>query len=76
MLNGALELLGNAHYRNNLTHRNVIKRDINPKYSHLCTYKAPMTGLLFGDDLPQATRKIEEAERLKSKFTCKRPSTF
>ncbi|MPC73514.1 hypothetical protein E2C01_067846 [Portunus trituberculatus] len=35
-----------------------------------------MTGLLFGDDLSQATRKIEEAERLKSKFTCKKPSRF
>ncbi|MPC60457.1 hypothetical protein E2C01_054502 [Portunus trituberculatus] len=69
MLNGALALLGNAHYRNNLTRRHVIKRDINPKYSHLCADKAPMTGLLFGDDLSQTTRKIKEAEKLKSKFT-------
>ncbi|MPC29701.1 hypothetical protein E2C01_022947 [Portunus trituberculatus] len=36
MLNGALALLGNAHYRNNLTRSHVIKRDINPKYSHVC----------------------------------------
>ncbi|MPC18298.1 hypothetical protein E2C01_011177 [Portunus trituberculatus] len=75
-LNGTLALLGNAHYRNNLTRRHVIKRDINLKYSHLCSYKAPMTGLLFGDDLSQATRQIEEADRLKSKFTSKKRSTF
>ncbi|MPD03189.1 hypothetical protein E2C01_098814 [Portunus trituberculatus] len=31
--NGALALLGNAHYRNNLTRRHVIKGDINPMYS-------------------------------------------
>ena len=76
MLSGALALLGNANFRNNLTRRHVIKRDINPKYSHLCLDKAPITGLLFGDDLSQATRQIEEAERLKSKFTSKKPSTF
>ena len=75
MLNGALALLGNAHYRNNLTRRHVIKRDINPKYSHLCTDKTQTTGLLFGDDISQATKEIDEAERLKSKFTSKRHST-
>lgn len=75
MLNGALALLGNAHYRNNLTRRHVIKRDINHKYSHLCTDKTPTTGLLFGDDISQATKEIDEAERLKSKFTSKRHST-
>ena len=76
MLNGALALLGNAHYRNNLTRRHIIKRDINPKYSHLCADKAPMTGLLFGDDLSQATRNIEEAERLKTKFFFKKPTSW
>ncbi|MPC79288.1 hypothetical protein E2C01_073806 [Portunus trituberculatus] len=35
-----------------------------------------MSGVLFEDDLSQATRQIEEAERLKSKFTSKKPSTF
>ncbi|MPC77650.1 hypothetical protein E2C01_072109 [Portunus trituberculatus] len=75
-LNGALALLGNAHYWNNLTRHHVIKRDINPKYSYLCSDKAPMTGLLFGNDLSQTTRQIEEADRLKSKFISKKRSTF
>ena len=72
MINGALALLGNAHYRTNLTRRHIMQRDINPKYSHLCADKAPMTSLLFGDELSQATKNIEEAERLKSKFTFKK----
>lgn len=36
MLNGALAVLGNANFRNNLTRRRIIKREINKKYSHLC----------------------------------------
>ena len=75
-LNGALALLGNAHHRNNLTRRHIIKRDINKKYSHLCADKAPMTGLLFGDDLSQATKNIEEADRLKTKFTVKKTTPW
>ena len=57
-------------------HGAMSSRYINPKYSHLCLDKAPMTGLLFGDYLSQATRQIEEMERLKSKFTSKKHSYF
>ena len=74
MLNGALALLANANHRNNVARRHIIKKDINPKYAHLCADKAPITGLLFGDDLAQATKNIEEADKLKSKFTCKKTS--
>lgn len=74
MLNGALALLGNANYRNNVARRHVIKKDINPKYAHLCADKAPITGLLFGDDIAQATKNIEEADKLKSKFACRKTS--
>ena len=77
LLNGALGLLGNAHHKNNLTRRFIIKREINHKYAHLCSDKAPMTRFLFGDDVSQAAKHIEEAEKLKSKFTSKKqlPST-
>ncbi|MPC59659.1 hypothetical protein E2C01_053683 [Portunus trituberculatus] len=73
-LNGAL--LGNAHYRHNLTRRTIISRDINPKYSHLCSEKAPLTGLLFGEDLSQTAKQIEEADRLRGKFSTKECSPF
>lgn len=59
MLNGALALLGNANLRTNLARRHIIKREINHKYSHLCNDKAPMTSLLFGDNLSQAAKQIE-----------------
>lgn len=73
MINGALALLGNANYRNNLTRRYIIKGEINQKYSHLCSDKVPMTRLLFGDDLSQSTKQIEESEKLKNKITTKKP---
>lgn len=76
MLNGALGLLGHANFKLNMNRRYFIKREINQKYAHLCTDKTPMTGLLFGDDLTQATKQIEEAEKLKNKFTNKKPSQF
>lgn len=73
MVNGALALLGHANYKNNLARRFNIKREINPKYSHLCSDKVPMTSLLFGDDVSQSARQIDESEKLKSKFTTKKP---
>lgn len=51
MINGALALLGNANYRNNVTRRFIIKREINQKYAHLCSEKVPMARFLFRDDL-------------------------
>lgn len=75
-LNAALALLGNAHYRQNLTRRTIIRRDINQKYAHLCSEKAPLTGLLFGEDLSQAAKQIEEADKLKAKFSTKKRTPF
>lgn len=71
-LNGALALLGHANYRNNLVRRFNVKRDINPKYSHLCSDKVPMTRFLFGDDVSQSTKQIEESEKLRNKFSTKK----
>lgn len=74
MLNGALALLGNANHRNNLVRRFVMKREINYKYAHLCSEKVPITHFLFGDDVSQSARQIEEAEKLRTKFAQKRPA--
>ena len=65
MLIGALGLFGHANFKLNVSQRHFLRREINLKYAHLCTDKTPMTGFLFGDDLSQATKQIEEAERLK-----------
>lgn len=72
MLNTALALLGHANHRNNLTRRFIIKREINQKYAHLCSDKVPMTRLLFGDDVSQSAKHIEESEKLKNKITMKK----
>ena len=71
MLNGALALLGNANHRTNLARRFIMKREINKKYSHLCSDSLPMTRNLFGDDVSQSARQIEETDRLKNKFSTK-----
>lgn len=74
MLNGALALLGNANHRHNLARRFVMKREINYKYAHLCSDKVPITRFLFSDDVSQSARQIEEAEKLRSKFSQKKPA--
>ncbi|XP_050706773.1 uncharacterized protein LOC126992160 [Eriocheir sinensis] len=73
MLNGALALLGHANHRNNLTRRFVIKREINQRYSHLCSDKVPMTRFVFGDDVSQSAKNIEDSEKLKTKIIMKKP---
>lgn len=75
-LNGVLALLGHANYKNNLARRFNVKCDINPKYSHLCSDKVPMTRWLFGDDISQSAKHIEETEKLKNKFTTKKPLSY
>ena len=72
MISGALALLGNANHRNNLTRRFIIKREINPRYTHLCSDKVPMTRFLFGDDVSQSAKQNEESEKLKNKITTKK----
>ncbi|MPC71047.1 hypothetical protein E2C01_065315 [Portunus trituberculatus] len=74
MINGALALLGNANHRNNLVRRFVMKLEINYKYAHLCSNKVPMSCFLFGDDVSQSARQIEEAEKLRTKFSQKKPA--
>ena len=72
MINGALALLWYANYKNNLARCFNIKREINQKYSHLCSDKVPMTRLLFGDDVSQSARQIDKSEKLKSNITTKK----
>lgn len=73
LINGALALLGNANYKNNLARRAFLKREINPKYAHLCSEKVPVTRFLFGDDISQSTKQIDEAEKLRNKFSGRKP---
>ena len=71
-VNGALALLGNANHKTNLARRFVMRREINQKYAHLCSDRVPITRFLFGDDVSQSAKQIEETEKLKNKITAKR----
>lgn len=73
-INGALALLGHANHKNNLARRFLMKREINQKYSHLCSDKLPMSRLLFGDDVSQSTKQIEDSEKLRHKLAPKKPT--
>ncbi|MPC63127.1 hypothetical protein E2C01_057221 [Portunus trituberculatus] len=74
MINSALDLLGNANFKNNLARRFVLKRELNQKFTHLCSEKVPMTRFLFGDDVSKSVKQIEESVKLKSTITAKKPS--
>ncbi len=74
MINGALALLGHANHRLNLARRFLMKREINQKYSHLCADKVPMSRFLFGDDVSLSAKQIEDTEKLKNKFSLKKPA--
>lgn len=73
MINGALALLGNANFRNNLARWFVMKRELK-KVTHLCTDKVPMTGFLFGDDVSKSVKQIEKSMKLKSTIAAKKLS--
>ena len=75
LLNGVLALLGHANHRTNLARRFIMRREINPKYSHLCTDKVPMSRYLFGDDVSQTAKQIDDTEKLKNKFSAKKSSS-
>ncbi|XP_045105428.1 uncharacterized protein LOC123500945 [Portunus trituberculatus] len=72
VLNGALALLGNANYKNNLARQFAMKRKVNHKYAHLCSSKVPVTCFLFGDDVSQSAKQIEDSEKLTNKFIAKK----
>ena len=55
-INGAVALLGHAYHRANLARRFITKREINHKFSHLCSDKVPMSCFLFGDDISQSAK--------------------
>ncbi|MPC55315.1 hypothetical protein E2C01_049247 [Portunus trituberculatus] len=62
-INGALALLGHANHRTNLARHFIMRHEINQKYAHLCSDKVPMTRFLFGDDVSQSAKQIEETEK-------------
>ena len=52
----------------NLRRRELIKPDLNRQYASLCSTQVPVTGLLFGDNLSQQCKDIQETNKLGQKF--------
>ena len=60
----AVSILGQANYELNLRRRELIKPDLNQQFGGLCTTQVPITGLLFGDNLTQKCKDIQETNKL------------
>ena len=58
-----LALFANANYEMNMLRRELIKPDLNPRFGHLCKSSVKVTDLLFGDNLPQQMKNIQEEQK-------------
>ena len=57
-------LFANANQELNQRRRDLIKPDLNDKFAQLCSLEKPGTTLLFGTDLPQAIKDINETNKV------------
>ena len=64
----SVAIIGHAVTELNLRRRELIKPDLNQQYATLCSAQVPITGLLFGDNLSQQCREIQETNKLGQKF--------
>ncbi len=64
----SVAIIGYSKYELNLRRRELIKPDLNRQFSVLCSAQAPVTGLLFGDNLTQQCKDIQENNKLGQKF--------
>ncbi|XP_038072973.1 uncharacterized protein LOC119741294 [Patiria miniata] len=60
----AVSMIGHANRELNLRRRDLIKPDLNQQFGGLCSAQVPITGLLFGDNLTQKCKDIQETNKL------------
>ena len=63
----AVSIIGHANHELNLRRRDLIKPDLNQQFGGLCSTQVPITGLLFGDNLTQQCKDIQETNKLGNK---------
>ena len=68
LMDGVL-LFANANQELNFRRRELLRPQLNANYRYLCAPSNPVTGELFGDDLPKAIKDITDTNRLSSKLT-------
>ena len=64
----SVAIIGYSKYELNLRRRELIKPDLNRQFAGLCSVHSPVTGLLFGDNLTQLCKDIQETNKLGQKF--------
>ena len=60
----ATALLGHSHYEMSLIRRQKLKSSIKKEYADLCSSSAPVTSLLFGDDLNKQLEDLKKGASL------------
>ena len=59
----AVAIIGYANQELNMRRRDLIKPDLNRQFAGLCSH-VPITGFLFGDDLPQQCKDIQQTNKI------------
>lgn len=65
----ALTLLGHAHRQVSLNRRTALRRHLGPSIRALCDESVPITGYLFGDDLPASLKEAKELDKIEMAST-------
>ena len=58
----ALALICNANFELNCLRKELIKPDLNARFTHLCKPTLPATRLLFGDDLGKQVKDLKDQQ--------------
>ena len=64
----SVAIISHSNHELNLRRRELIKPDLNRQFASLCSSQVPITGLLFGDNLSQKCKDIQETNKLGQKF--------
>ena len=71
--NDVLALLGHTNKQINVARKDFLRKEINSDYSHLCNPTLPVTKFLFGDDVSQSAKQIEDCSKLSNRMFNARP---
>ena len=71
--NDILALLGHTNRQINMARKDFLRKEINSEYSHLCNHNVLVTKFLFGDDVSQSAKEIEDCSKLSNKMFQARP---
>ncbi|XP_071955992.1 uncharacterized protein [Antedon mediterranea] len=59
----SVALLASAHFELNQLRKELIKPDLNARYTHLCKTRVKTTEWLFGNNLHKAVKELEEEQK-------------